>query len=158
MKFRKFLAALVMLAVSPLALGQDLKLGESFVGDFIVDSVSTTDGVNYHLTASGEAGPYGRVYGNWLFTNKLGLEDMGEFTGYGWTQSGEDVVTATLQGVWKKNGRVFDLYTFDAVSNGLINVRPVNWILLIRLFDSTLRQSKINRKLQVSVRPFAGFH
>ena len=31
-------------------------------------------------------------------------------------------MTATLQGVWKKNGRVFDLYTFDAVSNGLINV------------------------------------
>jgi hypothetical protein len=47
---------------------------------------------------------------------------MGEFTGYGWTQSGEEVVTATLQGVWKKNGKVFDLYTFDAVSNGLINV------------------------------------
>ena len=122
MKSLRFLMAVAVLAVSPLSLGQDLKLGESFVGDFTIDSVSTTDGVNYHLTASGEAGPYGRVYGNWLFTNKLGLEDMGEFTGYGWTQSGEDVVTATLQGVWKKNGKVFDLYTFDAVSNGLINV------------------------------------
>lgn len=122
MNIVKLIAAVVVLALSPVVFGQDLKLGESFVGDFTVDSVSTTDGVNYHLTASGEAGPYGRVYGNWLFTNKLGLEDMGEFTGYGWTQSGEDVVTATLQGVWKKNGTVFDLYTFDAVSNGLINV------------------------------------
>lgn len=122
MKALKFLLVVMVLAVSPLSLGQDLKLGEPFVGDFTIDSVSTTDGVNYHLTASGEAGPYGRVCGNWLFTNKLGLEDMGEFTGYGWTQSGEDVVTATLQGVWEKNGKVFDLYTFDAVSNGLINV------------------------------------
>ncbi|MBT5577710.1 MAG: hypothetical protein HOJ99_04370 [Porticoccaceae bacterium] len=122
MNIVKLIAAVVVLALSPVVFGQDLKLGESFVGDFTVDSVSTTDGVNYHLTASGDAGPYGRVYGNWLFTNKLGLEDMGEFTGYGWTQSGEDVVTATLQGVWKKNGTVFDLYTFDAVSNGLINV------------------------------------
>ena len=122
MRVFKFLAVLAVIAVSPLSLGQDLKLGESFVGDFTIDSVSTTDGVNYHLTASGEAGAYGRVYGNWLFTNKLGLEDMGEFTGYGCTQSGEEVITATLQGVWKKNGRVFDLFTFDAVSNGLINV------------------------------------
>lgn len=122
MNIVKLIAAVVVLALSPMVFGQDLKLGESFVGDFTVDSVSTTDGVTHHLTASGEAGPYGRGYGNWLFTNKLGLEDMGEFTGYAWTQSGEDVVTATLQGVWKKNGSVFDLYTFDAVSNGLINV------------------------------------
>ena len=113
MRVFKFLAVLAVIAVSPLSLGQDLKLGESFVGDFTIDSVSTTDGVNHHLTASGEAGPYCRVYGNWLFTNKLGLEDMGEFTGYAWTQSGEEVVTATLQGVWKKNGKVFDLFTFD---------------------------------------------
>ena len=83
MRVFKFFAVLAVIAVSPLSLGQDLKLGESFVGDFTIDSVSTTDGVNYHLTASGEAGPYGRGYGNWLFTNKLGLEDMGEFTGYG---------------------------------------------------------------------------
>jgi hypothetical protein len=122
MNIVKLIAAIVVLALSPVVLGQDLKLGESFVGDFTVDSVLTTDGVNYHVTASGEAGPYGRAYGNWFFTNKLGLEDMGEFTGYGWTQSGEGVVTVTLQGVWKKNGSVFDLYTFDAVSSGLINV------------------------------------
>ena len=47
---------------------------------------------------------------------------MGEFTGYAWAQNGEDIVTATLQGVVKKNGAVFDMYTFDAVSNGVINV------------------------------------
>ena len=58
MKSLRFLMVVAVLAVSPLSLGQDLKLGESFVGDFTIDSVSTNDGVNYHLTASGEAGPY----------------------------------------------------------------------------------------------------
>ena len=76
------------------------------------------------------------------FTNKLGLEDMGEFTGYAWTQSGEDIVTATLQGVVKKNGAVFDMYTFDAVSNGLINVATGEMDLVNRTMRFTVAPLK----------------
>ena len=108
--------------LSSLAVSQDLETGSSFEGNFSIDAMHTMDGSTYQVAASGEAGEYGRVYLSYTFSNKLFLDEMGEFTGYAWTQSGEAIVTATLQGVVKKNGAVFDMYTFDAVSNGLINV------------------------------------
>ncbi len=107
---------------SSLSLSQDLQTGSSFEGNFTIDAMHTMDGSNYQVAASGEADDYGRVYLSYTFSNKLSLNEMGEFTGFAWTQNGEEIVTATLQGVWKKNGAVFDMYTFDAVSNGLINV------------------------------------
>ena len=122
----KLVSSLLILVATivfaPLAISQDLKMGESFEGNFNVDAMHTMDGSNYQIAASGEASEYGRVYLSYTFSNKLSLNEMGEFTGYAWTQNGEDIVTATLQGVWKKNGTVFDMYTFDAVSNGVINV------------------------------------
>lgn len=116
------LLTLAIALISPLASSQSLDRGASFEGNFAIDAMHTMDGSNYQVAASGEAGEYGRVYLSYTFTNKLSLNEMGEFTGYAWTQSGEEIVTASLQGVWKKNGAVFDMYTFDAVSNGLINV------------------------------------
>ena len=116
------LLTLAIALISPLSSSQNLDRGASFEGNFAIDAMHTMDGSNYQVAASGEAGEYGRVYLSYTFTNKLSLNEMGEFTGYAWTQSGEEVVTASLQGVWKKNGAVFDMYTFDAVSNGLINV------------------------------------
>ena len=116
------LLTLAIALISPLASSQSLDRGASFEGNFAIDAMHTMDGSNYQVAASGEAGEYGRVYLSYTFTNKLSLNEMGEFTGYAWTQSGEEVVTASLQGVWKKNGAVFDMYTFGAVSNGLINV------------------------------------
>ena len=116
------LLTLAIALISPLASSQNLDRGASFEGNFAIDAMHTMDGSNYQVAASGEAGEYGRVYLSYTFTNKLSLNEMGEFTGYAWTQSGEEVVTASLQGVWNKNGVVFDMYTFDAVSNGLINV------------------------------------
>jgi hypothetical protein len=120
MKSTVFLLTTIFL--SSLALSQDLQTGSSFEGNFSIDAMHTMDGSTYQIAASGEAGEYGRVYLSYTFSNKLFLNEMGEFTGYAWTQSGEDIVTATLQGVVKKNGAVFDMFTFDAVSNGLINV------------------------------------
>jgi hypothetical protein len=107
---------------SSLSMSQDLQTGSSFEANLSIDAMHTMDGSNYQVAASGEAGDYGRVYLSYTFSNKLSLSEMGEFTGFAWTQSGEEIVTGTLQGVWKKNGAVFDMYTFDAVSNGLINV------------------------------------
>ena len=120
MKSTVFLLTTIFL--SSLALSQDLETGSSFEGNFSIDAMHTMDGSTYQIAASGEAGEYGRVYLSYTFSNKLFLDEMGEFTGYAWTQSGEDIVTATLQGVVKKNGAVFDMFTFDAVSNGVINV------------------------------------
>ena len=74
--------------------------------------------MNYQVSASGDAGPYGRVYLSYVFTDKQQLGDRGEFTGHAWAQNGEDVQTATLQGVYVKQGAEFKMYTLDVVSNG----------------------------------------
>ena len=58
-----------------------------------------------------------------MFTDKGGGDgDRGEFTGIAWTQQGEDVVTATLQGVYKKDGKVFRVYSLENVSNENFNI------------------------------------
>lgn len=104
-----------------LSAAPNLELENPFEAKFTIDSAHTTDGVNYKVSASGEAGEYGRVYLSYVFTDKQELGDRGEFTGHAWAQSGEDVNTATLQGVYVKQGTVFKLYTLDAVSNGKFN-------------------------------------
>lgn len=104
-----------------LSAAPNLELENPFEARFIIDSAHTTDGVNYQVSASGEAGEYGRVYLSYVFTDKQEFGDRGEFTGHAWAQSGEDVNTATLQGVYVKQGTVFKLYTLDAVSNGKFN-------------------------------------
>ncbi len=79
-------------------------------------------GRNYKISATGEAGPYGRVWLSHEFTDKLGLGDSGEFTGFAWTQSGEQFATAMLQGVYRREGTVFQMYSLDMVSYGVINI------------------------------------
>jgi len=37
-------------------------------------------------------------------------------------QNGEQIERATLQGVYRKNGAVFDMYSLDLVTNELINI------------------------------------
>ena len=106
--------------VSPVA-AHTFEVNDQFVAEFEIDALDI-DAETFKASLSGEAGPYGRVYLSYDFTNKQDLAGMGEFTGFAWTQNGEDVVTATLQGVWVKAGTVFKLYTFDPVSNGKLNL------------------------------------
>ncbi len=128
--------------LSSLTLSQDLETGGSLEANFSIDAIHTLDGSNYQVAASGEVEEYGRVYLSYTFSNKMSLNDMGEFTGYAWSQSGEEIVTATLQGVWKKNGAVFDMYTFDAVSNSLINVATGKMDLVNRTMKFTIAPLK----------------
>ena len=109
-----------LLVFSTASLADSLQptLKNHFSADFVIDATHTTDGVNYQVSASGDAGPYGRVYLSDVFTDKQQLGDRGEFTGHAWAQNGEDVQTATLQGVYVKQGAEFKMYTLDAVSNG----------------------------------------
>ena len=100
------------------AFGQDIPLGKNmFKANFTVDSVTLGIDSN-QMNVSGEAGEYGRVYLSYVFTNKMDTKDAGEFTGLAWTQVGEDFARASLQGIWKRNGKIFELYTFDNVTDG----------------------------------------
>ena len=79
---------------------QDLKYGDGlFEANFVVDMMYSDDLNNYKMTASGEAGPYGRAYLSYNFTSHLGLSGQGEFTGTAWTQNGEEITRAILRGI-----------------------------------------------------------
>ena len=137
----KHLMLLVMgLVLSVGALGDALapKLSNHFQAQFTIDSTFTRDGKDYEVSASGEAGPYGRAYLSYVFTDKQALGDRGEFTGFAWTQNGEDIVTATLQGVYVKNGNLFKLHTLDAASNGKFTyaVGTLNFVTKTLVFEA----------------------
>ena len=120
---RRWVVAAVAALWASFTLAQDLNYGEDeFVANFDIDSAHTTDGTNYKISASGEAGPYGRVWLSYEFTDKLGMGDAGEFTGFAWTQNGEEFATATLQGVYRRKGTIFEMYSLDMVSDGVVNI------------------------------------
>lgn len=117
------IVSLLFALTSTAAFAQDIQFGKgAFDANFQVDSTFTTDGKTFEVSASGEAGPYGKAYLSYVFTDKLGLGDAGEFTGFAWAQKGKDVSTATLQGIYKKDGKVFQMYSLDLDSNGELNV------------------------------------
>ena len=98
---------------------QDIKYGDGlFEANFVVDMMYTEDLKTYKVTASGEAGPYGRAYLSYEFTSDLDVSGQGEFTGTAWTQNGDEITTAILRGIYRRNGDIFKLYTFDNLSNG----------------------------------------
>lgn len=102
-----------------LTFGQDIPLGKNkFKADFTVDSVTLGEESNQVNVSGDVGGGYGRVYLSYIFTNKMETEDAGEFTGLAWTQAGENFNRASLQGIWKRNGKIFELYTFDNVTDG----------------------------------------
>ena len=115
----KKLFLLSSLLLVSLTFGQDIPLGENmFKADFTVDSVTLGVDSNQMNVSGDVGGGYGRVYLSYVFTNKMETNDAGEFTGLAWTQAGENFNRASLQGIWKRNGKVFELYTFDNVTDG----------------------------------------
>ena len=121
---KRALTLLTVLLFVPLtAFGVELELDKKsfFDANFTVDAIHTEDGDVYKVSASGDAGPYGQVYLSYTMTNKQDVPGQGEFTGWGWSQVGEETVTATLQGVTKKEGSIYKMYTLDLVSNGKRN-------------------------------------
>lgn len=122
----KRLTLLILMLISTFhfsAYAQEMSLSkDSFEANFVIDSSFTRDGgKTFEVSASGDAGPYGRAYLSYVFTDKQNLGTAGEFTGFAWTQNGEDVVTGTLQGAYVKQGKVFKMYTIDPTSNGKLN-------------------------------------
>ena len=115
---------ILMFAFVQGALAQEVDFAAaSFEANFKIDSTFTRDGgKTFEVSASGEAGEYGKVYVSYTFTDDLELKDAGEFTGFAWTQSGETIVTATLQGTYFKQGSIFKLYSWDITSERKLNM------------------------------------
>ena len=115
---KKIIFALSFL-ICTISFGQDIPLGDNFFkADFTIDSVTLGIESNQMNVSGDVGGGYGRVYLSYVFTNKMETKDAGEFTGLAWTQAGETFAQASLQGIWKRNGKIFELYTFDNVTDG----------------------------------------
>jgi len=120
---KKLLIFSLTLIIGNLLSAQDIEFGEGyFEANFTIDAMHTMDGKTIKLSASGEAGPYGKAYLSYIFTSKQNMADQGEFTGFAWTQIEDQITTGTLQGVWKKQGKVFKMYSYDNATNGKINI------------------------------------
>ena len=86
MKRLFFVVALFGISFSTHA--QKKEMAQAFDANFEITSAKTIKAGEYECTASGEAGPYGRVYVTFHFTNKLNnTKGLGEFTGFGWSQT-----------------------------------------------------------------------
>ncbi|MGB2086830.1 MAG: hypothetical protein ACPHUE_06885 [Flavobacteriaceae bacterium] len=54
----------------------------------------------------------------WTFTNLLETEGSGEYTARAWAQDGENFLSTTVRGVWKREGKVFNVKHFENGTDG----------------------------------------
>ena len=93
--------------------------GESFPAEFKITSW-TSDINGIALTAEGDVGEgYGKVYLSYEFVSSSADKNQGDFSGDIRTINNDGVMVAgTLQGIWKRDGKMVTMYTLDQFSNG----------------------------------------
>lgn len=116
--FRLIFAALILLSSAFSAQAFE-PTGDSFPAEFEVTSWTSSQ-AGSSLTAEGLVGEgYGKVYLSYDFTSGTADRKQGNFSGHlrSINQDGE-MVAATLQGIWKRDGKTLMMYTLDSFSNG----------------------------------------
>ena len=110
--------AVLMTVVSPTASAFE-PTGESFPAEFEMTSWRSDSNSSY-MTAQGVVGEgYGKVYLNYAFTSNSPDSMKGNFSGNLRSINNDGVlVAATLQGIWKREGKMVVMYTLDGFSNG----------------------------------------
>ena len=94
------------------------KYADEFPVNFDIDNV--TLGVDKNVVNVSGGTPDGKwvVKMTWTFTNFCDTEDTGEYTALAWAQDGENFLRTTVSGVWKRNGKVFDVKHFENGTDG----------------------------------------
>jgi hypothetical protein len=114
---------------------------KSFDVVFDIDSASSTDGVDWVMAISGQAGPYGMAYGSITFSNFSSDETQGEYFGCFFTQVQDKLFRGTTNGLWKKADNKYKTIALDNDKvGGIINLVTGSWDL-------------VNRKVNFSVSP-----
>ena len=116
--FLKLSAAIAMLVITNTSYAFEVS-GESFPADFEMTSWSSTSDRS-RLTAEGIVGEgYGKVYLNYEFKSNSTERNKGNFNGSLRSINNDGVmVAASLQGIWKRDGKIVTMYTLDSFSNG----------------------------------------
>ena len=91
---------------------------DEFPVNFSIDNVEL--GIDEDIVNVSGGTPDGKwnVKMTWRFTNLFGTEGSGEYTAIGWAQDGENFLQTTVRGVWKRNGKVFDVKHFENGTDG----------------------------------------
>ena len=116
--FLKLSAALTMLVITNTSYAFEVS-GDSFPADFEMTSWSSTSDSS-SLTAEGIVGEgYGKVYLSYEFKSNSTDRNKGNFNGSLRSINNDGVmVAASLQGIWKRDGKIVTMYTLDSFSNG----------------------------------------
>ena len=133
--FLKLSAAIAMLVITNTSYAFEVS-GESFPADFEMTSWSSTSDSS-SLTAEGIVGEgYGKVYLSYEFKSNSTDRNKGNFNGSLRSINNDGVmVAASLQGIWKRDGKIVTMYTLDSFSNGdMIYAKG-----LIDLVESTIK-------------------
>ena len=131
----KKLLFLISILFCSFSFSQDLNWDKSkaFEVTFDIDNVYTSDGVNWEMSISGQAGPYGMGLGTITFKNFSSDQTQGEYFGYFWTQVDESTFRGTTSGMWKKDGKIYITLAYDNdVVGGIINLATGYWNLVER--------------------------
>ena len=110
--------------------------GESFPADFEMTSWSSTSDSS-SMTAEGVVGEgYGKVYLSYEFKSNSTDRNKGNFNGSLRSINNDGVMeAASLQGIWKRDGKIVTMYTLDSFSNGdMIYAKG-----LVDLVESTMK-------------------
>ena len=114
----RFFVATALLVLMNVSYAFDVS-GESFPADFEMTSWSSTSDSS-SMTAEGivEEG-YGKVYLTYEFKSNSSDRNKGNFNGSLRSINNDGVmVAATLQGIWKREGKIVTMHTLDEFSNG----------------------------------------
>ena len=116
--FLKLFLAITMLALMRTSIAFEVS-GDSFPADFKMTSWSSTADSS-SLTAEGIVGEgYGKVYLSYEFKSNSTDRNKGNFNGSLRSINNDGVmVAASLQGIWKRDGKIVTMYTLDSFSNG----------------------------------------
>ena len=133
--FLKLFLAITMLALMRTSIAFEVS-GDSFPADFKMTSWSSTADSS-SLTAEGIVGEgYGKVYLSYEFKSNSTNRNKGNFNGSLRSINNDGVmVAASLQGIWKRDGKIVTMYTLDSFSNGdMIYAKG-----LVDLVESTMK-------------------
>tara|TARA_Y100000992_G_scaffold300648_1_gene269736 strand:- start:999 stop:1418 length:420 start_codon:yes stop_codon:yes gene_type:complete len=113
----KNLISLVILFYCTISFGQ-FKYNNEFSVNFKITSVILGEDSNIVNVSGKTPDEKWKVMMTWTFTNLLETKGSGEYTAMAWAQDGENFLSTTVRGIWKRNGKLFDIKHFENGTDG----------------------------------------
>ncbi len=117
-KLKRALAIITLLLSWTMTHALEIKNKPDFTATFEITSMISTESGST-ITCEGKAGDYGKTYLTYNFRSTNGSKDSGDFSGQVRAIDGDGNMTSgSLQGVWKRIGRIVEIHSLDELSDG----------------------------------------